>query len=156
MARKVFFSFDFDRDVFRASQIRNSNVVKNNYSGNDFIDAVEWEKVKKGGKVAIKKWIDNQLEGTSVTVVLIGAETSKSEYVNYEIEQSIKRGNGLLGIYIQNMKSIDGRTDFRGNNPFDNFYYSPFQRLSSVVPTYDWVYNDGYKNLGTWIENVAK
>ncbi|MGJ7523366.1 TIR domain-containing protein [Variovorax sp. LT1P1] len=44
----------------------------------------------------MQTWIDNQLNGTSVTVVLVGANTHKSKWVKYEIDQSIARGNGLL------------------------------------------------------------
>ena len=28
--------------------------------------------------------------------------------------------------------------------------------LSSIYPTYDWVNNDGYKNMGDWIEKAAQ
>jgi hypothetical protein len=28
--------------------------------------------------------------------------------------------------------------------------------LSDIYPTYDWVNDDGYTNLGTWIEAAAK
>jgi hypothetical protein len=38
-----------------------------------FWDAAAWEEVKKKGNDAIEKWIDDQLKGTSVTVVLIGS-----------------------------------------------------------------------------------
>jgi hypothetical protein len=38
------------------------------------------------------------LENTSVTVVLIGTETANRPWVKYEIEQSIARKNGLLGV----------------------------------------------------------
>ena len=48
------------------------------------------------GDAAIKAWIDQQLHGTSVTAVLIGSHTCSSKYVQYEIDKSIERGNGLL------------------------------------------------------------
>lgn len=92
MARRVFFSFHYERDAVRAGQVRNSNVVKDrSINTSDFIDAAKWEEIKRGGNVAIKKWIENQLNGTSVTVVLIGYETHTRKYVGYEIEQSYKR-----------------------------------------------------------------
>jgi hypothetical protein len=31
----------------------------------------EWETIKKGGDAAVKKWIDDQLNGKSVAIVLI-------------------------------------------------------------------------------------
>lgn len=85
MARRVFFSFHYERDIWRASQIRNSWVTKPDRKTAGFWDAASWEEVKKKGEDAILRWIDNQLNGTSVTVVLIGAETSERKYVGYEI-----------------------------------------------------------------------
>lgn len=35
-----------------------------------FIDKAEFEKVQRQGKKAVENWIDNQLKGTSVTVIL--------------------------------------------------------------------------------------
>jgi hypothetical protein len=144
MARRTFFSFHHGRDIWRVSQVRNSWVTQDREAAG-FWDAAEWEKVKNQSKEAILKWIDKQLEGTSVTVVLIGAETASRPYVKYEIEQSIARGNGLLGIYIHNMKDSDSKTDTKGNNPLPTSY-----------PVYDWVTDDGRKNLADWIEKAAK
>ena len=44
-------------------------------------------------------------------MVLIGAETANRRYVSYEIERSVARGNGLLGVRINNIKGRDGRVD---------------------------------------------
>lgn len=159
MARPVFFSFHFERDVWRAEQIRNSLVTKTDRESAGFWDAADWEEVKRKGDESIKKWIDKQLDGTSVTAVLIGAETSKREYVRYEISQSHKRGSGLLGIYINKVKDSSGKTDVKGNNPFDYWYITKNgQRryLSEIYKTYDWVDDDGYNNLSMWVETAAK
>lgn len=158
MARRVFFSFHYERDVWRAGQVRNCWVTRDRESAG-FWDAAAWEEVKKKGNLAVEKWIDDQLKGTSVTVVLIGAETSTREYVGYEIKQSYNRGNGMLGIYIQNMKDSNGRTDTRGNNPFDNWQVEKDGRqilFSSLYPTYDWLNDSGYHNLADWVEAAAK
>jgi hypothetical protein len=99
------------------------------------------------------------MNGTSVTVVLIGATTSESKWVKYEIENSVHRGNGLLGVYVHNQKDSSGYTSARGSNPFDNVsVVTPYgnRRLSESVPTYDWVTDDGYSRLGEWIEAAAK
>jgi hypothetical protein len=119
MARRVFFSFHYERDVWRANVVRNSWVPKGNYIEAGFIDSAEFEKIKKKGDQAIKKWIDEQLEGTSVTVVLIGAKTYSRKWVRYEIIKSFDRGNGLLGVYIHNIKDKNGEVDLKGPNPFD-------------------------------------
>jgi hypothetical protein len=155
MARRVFFSFHYERDVWRAGQVRNSWVTKDREDAG-FWDSASWEEVKKKGNDAIEKWIDDQLKGTSVTVVLIGAETSKREYVGYEITQSHKKGNGMLGIYVHNMKDSDKKTDTKGANPFDNWTFNDSDGNVVTYPTYDWVNDDGYNKMADWIEAAAK
>jgi len=152
--RKVFFSFHYERDIWRVAQVRNCNVVTKSYQKNEFLDKAQWETIKRGGDAAIKRWINAQLNGTSVTIVLIGAETYRRPYVNYEIKQSFIRGNGLLGIYIHNVKNQFGLTDRQGLNPFDNFRLGR-KNLSAYVETYDWVYDFGRNNIQTWIERAA-
>lgn len=145
MARRVFFSFHYERDIWRASQVRNSWVTKPDREAAGFWDSAAWEEVKKKGKDAIKRWIRDQLKGTSVTVVLIGTFTSEREYVHYEINQSWEKKNGLIGVYIHNMKDQDRRTEKKGDNPFVKLGYKG-------IKTYDWVNDNGYENLGKWIE----
>ena len=108
MARRVVFSFHCETDIQRASQVRNSWVTKPDREAAGFWDAAAWEEVKKKGEEAIKRWIDKQLEGTSVTVILIGAETSERRYIQYEINQSWNKGNGLIGAYVHNLKEQMG------------------------------------------------
>jgi hypothetical protein len=160
MTRKVFFSFHYKRDSVRAGQIRNSNVIKSKgVETSDFIDAAKWEEVKKKGNDAIKKWILDQLNGTSVTVILIGAKTSEREWIKYEISESLKKGNSLLGIYIHNCKVFDGSTDVKGKNPFNNLYFDingKREYLSDIYKTYDWIDDNGRENLGEWIGKAAK
>lgn len=159
MARRTFFSFHYERDVWRAGQVRNSWLLKPDRESAGFWDAAAWEEVKKKGEAAIHKWIDDQLNGTSVTVVLIGAETSQRPYVGYEIQQSHKKGNGMLGIYVHNIKDSNSKTDTAGTNPFANWSIQQNGQkvlLSSIYPAYDWVNDSGRDNIGTWIEGAAK
>ncbi|KJS18753.1 MAG: hypothetical protein VR72_21280 [Clostridiaceae bacterium BRH_c20a] len=156
MARKVFFSFHFERDSWRAGQVRNSGVTKEN-SG--FIDAAAWEEVKKKGDKAIKDWIDDQLKGTSVTVILIGKETADRKYVKYEIQKSEEKGNGFVGIYIHDLENKDKEKEAKGTNPLTMFYYEKDGKkiyLSDIYKSYYWKKDDGYKNFGKWVENAAK
>src|SRR3989337_845699 len=111
MARRVFFSFHYERDIWRVNQVRHTWVTKDDIEEAGYTDAADFEKVERQGKEAIQRWIDKQLEGTSVTVVLIGAETNERKYVDYEIEQSRKRDNGLLAIYIHKLKDKSSNTD---------------------------------------------
>jgi hypothetical protein len=158
MARRVFFSFHHSRDVWRAGQVRNTWVTQDRESAG-FWDAAAWEEVQKKDTATVEKWIDEQMKGTSVTVVLIGFETSERPHVGYEIKQSSNQGKGMLGIYIHNMKDVGGRTDTKGKNPLANWQSEKDGRqvlLSDIYPTYDWVNDDGRKNIGDWIEAAAK
>jgi hypothetical protein len=159
MARRVFFSFHYARDSWRVSQVRNSWLTQRDAGASTFLDKAEWEAVERRGKQAVKNWIDSQMNGTSVTVVLIGRETAGREWVHYEISKSYQDGKGLLGIYIHNVQNQQRQTDFQGSNPFDQLYVTDngVQRpLSSYYRTYDWVLNNGYANLANWIEAAAR
>lgn len=129
MARRVFFSFHYDNDIWRANQVRNSNVV----AGPDvagFFDHSEYEEAKKEGDEGIKRMINKHLRDTSVTVVLIGTDTASRRWVKYEITQSIARNNGLLGVYIHHLKNQQGETSSRGPKPVVSY--------DVEFPAYDW------------------
>lgn len=157
MARRVFFSFHHQGDVKRVGQIRNSWLTKADQQDAGFVDAAEWESIKRQGDASVKRWIMTQLNGTSVTVVLIGSETASRPWVIHEIVESHNKGNGLLGVYIHNCKDLDGRVCVQGANPFARVTITKTgQPLSEVYPVYDWVRDNGYANLGAWVEAAAK
>jgi hypothetical protein len=158
MARRAFFSFHYERDIWRASIVRNSWITKPNRESAGFFDASLWEEAKRNGQNAIRNLILNGLQNTSVSVILIGSETSSRDWVNFEIIESYKRGNGLLGVYIHNIRNEYSFIDIKGINPFNNIYINlNGQNLffSSIFPTYDYILNDGYNQLGNWIEDAA-
>ncbi len=130
MARRVFFSFHYDKDVWRANQVRNANVVAGSGVAG-FFDHSEYEEAKKKGRDAIQRMILRNLDGTSVTVVLIGSETAQRPWVKYEIAESIARKNGLLGIHIHHLKNSEPSSSlFRGA--------IPVVPAGTEFPTYDW------------------
>ena len=156
MARRVFFSFHFENDVTRAAVVRNSNIT---HEKAGYVDGADWEAIKRGGDTAIENWIDRQLVGTSVTAVLIGSQTNQRHYVQSEVRKSWNRGNGILGIRIHNIKNLQGQTDFQGGVEFGfNFRHSDghVRTFENSFYIYDWVLNDGYHNLETWIERAAQ
>ncbi len=155
MARKVFFSFHFDRDSRRVAQVRNAHVI-GYYEKPPFLSAADWETVKRKGDAAIKKWIDDNLIGSSATIVLIGAETYTRPWVKYEIEESYKKGNGLLGITLHNINDPLTGKDTPGQNPFTYIKDKFGNPLSNSIPIYDWINSNGRDNIGSWIESAAK
>jgi len=159
MARRIFFSFQYERDVQRAGVVRNHWVTKDNAEDAGYIDNASWEKIEKEGEQAVRDWINSQLKGTSVTVVLIGPQTSGRYWVRYELQKSYERGNGLLGVHIHNIKDWDKNTDSPGDAYFgalgkdangNDVYFV------SVANTYDWANDDGYNNFSNWVEQAAK
>ena len=110
MARRVFYSFHYEADSWRASQVRNIGTIE----GNRPVSDNAWEQVKRGGDKAIQNWIDGQLKGRSCTIVLIGANTAGRKWINYEIKKSWNEGKGLLGIHIHNLRDRDGFQSAKG------------------------------------------
>lgn len=140
--RRTFFSFHYQRDVWRASIVRNAGVVDAQAAAG-WKDASIWEEAKKKGDEAIKKLINTGLENTTVTVVLIGAQTKSRKWVNYEIQRSLDRGNGLLGIHIHTLEDEDGETDSKGD--------PPQLLVVNKIPCYSW----DKDKFGGWVEKAA-
>jgi hypothetical protein len=116
MARRVFFSFHYQRDVWRVNQIRNlDQIVGTSAAG--FADASLWEESKRKGDAAIKMMIDDGLINTSVTIVCIGSQSAGRKYINYEIERSIARGNAIFGLQIHHLKDRYVQSDPVGATP---------------------------------------
>lgn len=116
MAKRVFFTFHY-RDVsdLRANVVRNHGLTKDDNAG--FFDASLWESVKKTGPLALKRLINDGLERTSATCILIGSDTYARPWVRYEILKSFRRGNSILGIHINSIRGKDQMTKPLGPNP---------------------------------------
>jgi len=142
MARRVFFSFEYG-DVSRAMVVRNSWVTQEREEAG-FIDAAAFEDLEREGDTAIIDWIDDQIEGTTVTVVLVGEKTCSSRWVKYEINKSIEKGNGLLGIDISKIEDLQGNTSERCG------------KIPEAYEFYLWKNDDGYSNMGDWLEKAAE
>lgn len=160
MARKVFFSFHFQKDFWRTQQVRNINALE----GNSVATPNDWEAVKKDGDQAIRNWIDGQLKGRTCAIVLVGNETAGRKWVKYEIERAWNDERGVLGIRIHQLLDQNGNSSVSGANPFDNFTLSNgTKKLSSVAPLINpagsdskAVYASISNNIETWIEEAIK
>ncbi len=152
--RQVFYSFHFNNDVMRVQQIRNIGAIEDNKP----VSPNDWEEVKKKGKAAIEKWIDDNMGYRSCVLVLVGEETADRPWVKYEIQKAWEDGKGLLGIYIHNIKCPRNGTSNKGSNPFDQFTFKDGSKLSSVVDCYNPsptdAYNDIKNNMEGWIETA--
>ncbi len=134
MTRRVFYSFHYEPDNWRASIVRNIGAIEGNRPATDN----DWEAVKKGGDKAIKRWIANQMHGRSCTVVLVGTHTAGRKWINHEIVKSWGEGMGIVGICIHGLKNKDGRVSNEGGNPFNSIGFgNTGKKLSSIVRCYN-------------------
>lgn len=159
MKRQVFFSFEYRKDAWRASQVRNMGKVdkSSTFSDND------WEEVKWKSDSAIRKWIDEQMAMRSCIVVLIGATTSTRPWVKYEIEKAYELGKGIVGIRIDRLKDQNGDQTSEGSNPFYQLYTDNGSRLSNYVTVFkskysssSYVYDDIKEHIEDLIEDAIK
>jgi len=155
MTRHVFFSFHYDEDNWRTSQVRNMR----DRNGDRISYDNDWESVRRGNEVVIQRWIKDQMHGCSCAAVLIGSDTANRKWINYEICEAWKQGMGVLGIYIHGLKDNSGSTSSKGKNPFDYIKFNGGS-LSSVVPVYDpTVYGDSnatYANIANHMESLIE
>jgi len=143
MARRTFFSFHY-KYVWKVNQIRSiPNIVGTAAAG--FHDASLWEESKKKGERVIKGMIDRALDNTSVTVVFVTCGTANRKYINYEIEQSLARGNGLVAVQIHHLKDQYGKIGQAGA--------IPHQIKANGFKAYKYTNKD---SLAKWIEEAAK
>lgn len=144
MAKRVYFCFHYQDVVeFRANVVRNHWLTKEDREDAGYFDASIWEEAKKKGDLSLKRLINNALENTSVTVVLIGSSTYSRRWVRYEIMKSMQRGNKILGIHINGIKGKDGQTKTLAPNPFDYLGYqfsNDGEKLSLAEYTNKWIW----------------
>ena len=160
MAKRVFYSFHYKPDCWRASQVRQIGAIEGNVPASDN----DWESITKGGDAAIKKWIDGQLDGRSCAVILVGSTTANRKWINYEIVKAWDDNKGVVGVCIHNLKDSSERQSVKGQNPFDYITMGgTTKKLSSVVKLYDphffdskLVYDHIKKNLVAWIDEAVK
>ena len=159
MAKTVFYSFYYKRDVHRVQLVQKIGALE----GQPVLNAQEWETVKGRGPKAVQDWIDEQMKYKRAVIVLIGAETARRPWVKYEIEKAWAEGKPLLGVRIHGISSM-GVVDAEGANPF---YAADVPGYSIPVfdPTQrDWrgnidsqaTYNYLAANLEAWSDQGAR
>lgn len=155
--RHTFFSFHYEADIWRVNAVRNSWVTYGDPRNAGFFDKSLWETARTRGDAAIERLIDHALEDSEVTVVLIGEHTCKSRWVRYEIEQSLARNNGIIGVYIDRLRDAHGRACPVGQSPFEAIeVYQGGPSLTRHIPHYDWITDNGYSNLRTWLLDAPR
>lgn len=93
MTRRVFISFqNEDRHAKELLRVQSEN-KKVPLSFTD-------KSPRKSFSSSWKTQMKSRIKNSSATVVMIGKDTHKSDAVNWEIEQSRKQGNKIIGVQI--------------------------------------------------------
>lgn len=95
-SRHVFISFDHE-DLNEVNLLRGQ--AKNDQVDLQFDDHSVKEPFDSTNADYIKRQIREKIDRCSVTVVYLSDKTASSKWVNWEIEESIKRGKGVIGVY---------------------------------------------------------
>lgn len=153
--KRVFYSFHFDNDVMRVQLIRNIGSLEENKP----VNPNEWEKVRARGNAAIEQWIQDNMSHRQCVVVLIGSETYKRPWVQYEIEKAWRDKRGVVGVYIHNLKCARNGTCNQGLNPFDYLTIpGSTAKMSTVVKCYNPsslnAYGEIANNLDRWVDEA--
>lgn len=85
--------------------------------------------------------------------MLIGSETLDRPFVQYEIEASRKRGNAIIGVTIGGIKDQYQSTS-RSQSQYTQINGVWFDEI--IDGFYDYVSDNGYFNMGTWVELAAR
>ena len=156
--RRVFFSFHYKPDNWRAAQVRNMGVVEGNAPASDN----DWETVTRGGDAAIRNWINGQMRGKTCAIVLIGSQTAGRKWIEYEIEKAWNDRKGLLGIYVHGLRNPLRNQSVKGKTPFEGFTVGR-EYLSDIVRAYDPPYKRSTNvyahiehNIADWIEEAIR
>ena len=156
MARRVYFAFHYQRDVMRVNIVRNSDITKEDREEAGYYDHSLWEEARRTGD-GIRRMILNGLENTSVTAFLLGSETHQRPWVKYELEESWKRGNGLVEI---NVNSIGAVIPIAAGPSILQTYTAKVgdvsHYLSEWFEYHDWKAEDGYSNFGRWVDRSVQ
>ena len=154
--RKVFYSFHYDKDVMRVSQVKQMGKL----TGDEPVSPNKWEEIKRNGDNSIREWIDNSLNSCSCLVVLIGEETANRRWVKYEIERAWQLNKGVVGIYIHNLKDPKNGCCKKGENPFEKIFVSEGfygkKLLSEIVRCYDPLSIYAYMDIQNNIEKLVE
>lgn len=96
VSRHVFISFDHE-DLDEVNLLRGQ--AKNEKVDFQFDDHSVKEPYDSTNTDYIKRQIRDKIDRCSVTVVYLTDKSANSKWVNWEIEESLKRGKGVVGVY---------------------------------------------------------
>lgn len=138
---RVFISYYYKRDNDIAKQIIE---IVNHDRFNQF--TVIQEEKKNHDCQEIKRWVDDQLEKTQITIILISRKTLERRYVSYELRKSVKKGKTIIPIIIDDK-----------NNKFNSKDLSEIKKrlftigINEKTTIRKWYSENGSENIVSWL-----
>jgi len=96
IARNVFISFSHE-DMNEVNLLRGQ--AKNDASDLEFSDYSVKEPFNSENSDYIKRQIREKIDKTSVTMIYLSEKSMNSDWVKWEIEQSVKMGKGVIAVH---------------------------------------------------------
>lgn len=111
--RNVFISFA-QENLQQVSALRAQ--AKNENSSLEFSDRSLDEPFDSENAEYIRRGLRERIRQASVTLCYVGENTAKSEWVNWEIEESIRLGKGVIAVYQGDRPPTNIPAAIRRNN----------------------------------------
>jgi hypothetical protein len=100
ISRHVFISFAYE-DFEEVNLLQGQ--AKNDKTDLQFDDFSVKEAFDSDNADYIRRQIRDRIESCSVTIVYLSEKNADSKWVNWEIEESLRRGKGVIGVYKGNV-----------------------------------------------------
>jgi hypothetical protein len=151
----VYFCYNVEQDQERAqsvfAQSDSRNIDQPSIWSNE-----EWQRWSSESPDAVQHHMQQALEATRVTCLLIGERTVDTPWIRPMLVKSHEMGHGIFAVYIHNIEDYSGNLAKKGPNPLGSLKYEgkggqsfPF---ASYYFTYDWVLHDGPNRFNKWVE----
>ena len=124
--RNVFISFSYE-DIDEVNLLRGQS--KNDKSPIEFNDWSVSESINSERAQYIKQKISERINQSSATVVYLSPNTPNSQWVRWEIEESMKRGKQVIGVHKGDTPPKSLPAPFKENG----LKVVPWSQLSDIV-----------------------
>src|SRR5690554_3582041 len=94
------YGLDDDHVQSLKSRLKDSGYDVRNYS----IDSTKHNNQKKPTDKEVREIIDTRIKNSGTFICLIGPETHKRKWVNYEIRKAYLEGKRIIGVYVHGCK----------------------------------------------------
>lgn len=142
----VFISYHYDSDNKIAKQI--TDIINTDKMSS--FTAVR-ENIKETDEKIIKDWINNEIQKTKITILLISSQTLNRDYVKYELSSSLSNKNVIIPILIDSKENAFTQKDI---NNIEKKLKKEFN--NRILKIKKWFHDNGKENLLWWLNSVVE